>query len=124
MGIDRIGKGGGVPPTNVGDVSGPAKTGGTGRAFEVSKPEKAAEAGAAQGVAPASTALEQLRAGKIDLHGYVDLKVNEATAHLQALPPEQLDSIRGMLREQISSDPALADLFRQATGHAPPVPEE
>jgi hypothetical protein len=123
MGIDRIGKGGGVPP-NVGDVGGPTKAGGTGRAFEVSKPEQATETQATQAVAPASTALEQLRAGKIDVHGYVDLKVGEATAHLHALPPEQLDSIRGMLREQISSDPALADLFRQATGHAPPVPEE
>jgi hypothetical protein len=35
----------------------------------------------------------------------------------------QLDQIRAMLRDQLASDPALADLVQQATGRAP-IPSE
>jgi hypothetical protein len=72
----------------------------------------------------ASGALEQLKAGKIDFNQYVDLKVDEATSHLEGLSPTQLDSIRSMLRDRMATDPELVDLVKQATGQAPSVPEE
>jgi len=130
MGIDRIGKGGGLPPT--GDVSGsggkspvdrPEKT------FQVERPEKsgqaheAASTSAASATAPTSP-LARLRAGEIDVHGYVDLKVDEATRGLEGLGPAALDEIKRALRDQLRTDPGLADLVRSATGKAPTPPEE
>ncbi len=58
------------------------------------------------------------------MNQYLDAKVQEATAHLHGVPRAELDAIRKMLREQIATDPALADLVKQATGHAPPVPSD
>jgi hypothetical protein len=118
MAIDRIGKGGGTQPP-----SGPTEVGGAGRAqetegkrFEVRTERTASTAP----VAPAaSSALAQLRSGQIDMNRYLDLKVDEATGHLQGLSPKELASIKEMLRDQITSDPALADLVQQATGRAP-----
>ena len=68
--------------------------------------------------------LQQLKAGKIDFNQYVDLKLQEATSHLQGLSPEKLDTIRSMLRDRMATDPELVDLVKQATGHAPSIPEE
>jgi len=81
-------------------------------------------AGRADAVSAPRTALERLRAGEIEPNGYLDLKVNEATAHLQKLPLAELESIRTALRERLSADPALADLFRTATGQAAPPPRD
>jgi hypothetical protein len=64
-------------------------------------------------------ALEQLRAGGVSVDGYLDLKVAEATAHLGALSPQALDSIRSALRERLASDPMFVDLVRAATGSVP-----
>ncbi len=109
MGIDRIGKSG--PPLPVHETERAASTGQT---FHVPK----ATATSAQQVtseAP-SRALERLRAGEIDVGGYVDLKVDEATTHLSALPPIELDAIRTALREHLANDPELAELVRTAAG--------
>jgi hypothetical protein len=81
-------------------------------------------AGAADAVAGPRTALERLRAGEIDANGYLDQKVDEATAHLRRLPPAELAAIRSALRDRMSSDPALVDLFRTATGQAAPPPRD
>jgi hypothetical protein len=70
--------------------------------------------------APA-TSLERLRAGQIDVNAYLDAKVDEATAHLHGLPRAELEAIRKMMRDQLATDPALAGLVKQATGHAPPA---
>jgi hypothetical protein len=129
MGIDRIGKKGPPTPPPSKDIGGPSRSQGpqeTGRPFQVSKPTTeappAARAEATAGAAP--SALERLRAGEIDPSGYLDEKVEEATAHLGKLPAVELDAIRSTLRERLSGDPALVDLFRTATGQAAPPPRD
>jgi hypothetical protein len=124
MAIDRIGKGG-TPPTGPEGGTPPATgVAKTGRPFEV-KPATASEAPAAvdvQKVGP--TPLERLRAGDIDVDTYVDLKLDEATAHLHGLRPAELDMIRKTLRDQVATDPALVDLVTRATGAAPRAPRD
>jgi hypothetical protein len=121
--IDRIGKGGAPPPVT-GTQGTPAaeKTGKTfevGNAQEASKTQQATPVGAVE-----PSPLDQLKAGKIDFDGYLDLKVKEATTHLHGLAPSQIDSIRSMLRDRMATDPELLDLVKQATGHVPSIPEE
>jgi hypothetical protein len=121
--VDGIGKGG--PPRGVGGApptTGPAKPAETGKTFEVGKAREATAIEAPLNVQ--GGALEQLKAGKIDFNQYVDLKVQEATSHLEGLSPAQLDSIQSMLRDRMATDPELVDLVKQATGQAPSVPEE
>ena len=137
MGIDRIGKGGSTPPT------GPTSPKGAGpsdrirgpepsRPFELRPNEKvglgaahAGETGRTAEVGAVQTSpLERLRAGQIDMNGYLDLKVENATAHLHGLSPHELGEVKRMLRDQIASDPTLADLVKQATGSAPTPREE
>ena len=122
--VDGIGKGG--PPRGVGGTpptTGPAKPAETGKTFEVHQTREATAVEAPVNV-NANGALEQLKAGKIDFNQYVDLKVQEATSHLEGLSPAQLDTIRSMLRDRMATDPELVDLVKQATGQAPSVPEE
>ncbi len=121
MGIDGIGKKGPVAPPPAAGTGGAARGAGTGRAFEVPGASPAAEA---RPVAGAHTALERLRAGEIDVNGYVDAKVHEATAHLGALPPAELERVRQALRDRMATDPALMDLVRTATGAVPPPPSD
>jgi len=130
MAIDRIGKGGGIPPTP--ESPGKVQEKGTvSRPFEVERAgtKEAKEAGAAQGTSAAAATgaaspLERLRAGEIDVHGYVDLKVDEATNGLHGLSPAELDEIKKVLRDQIATDPGLTDLVREATGRMPQPPED
>jgi hypothetical protein len=118
MGIDRIGKNGPVPAP---EVSGPSSARPAGQAFQVPT-AGAPKPPVATGVDPARPAgpLERLRAGEVDLGGYVDLKVHEATAHLASLPPVELEKIRTALREKLANDPELVDLLRTATGEVLP----
>lgn len=121
--IDRIGKGGAPPPAA--GPTGPTQTEKTGKTFDVHKSEQARPPEATEQISSVATnPLDQLKAGKIDFDGYLDLKVNEATSHLEGLAPAQIDSIRSMLRERMATDPELVDLVKQATGRAPSVPEE
>lgn len=113
MGIDRIGRAGGgagvAPPTSV-----PLdKTSATGESFHVERPQGAEK--------PAELSpLERLKAGEIELPQYLDLRVEQATAHLEGrLEPEKLDFLRHSLRIQIESDPALIELVQSATGQVP-----
>ncbi|MEO8878649.1 MAG: hypothetical protein ABI461_23875 [Polyangiaceae bacterium] len=122
MSIDRIGKGaGGVGPLPGAQDAGKAE--GTGRAFEVRAGDASAKGieGATTG---AATPLERLRAGEVDVHGYIDLQVDAATAHLKGLDASELASIKQVLREELASDPGLSDLVRRATGHVPSLPQE
>jgi hypothetical protein len=113
MGIDRIGKSGGVPPpAPPRGADSASRPEGAGHSFEVSKSSAAAPAAGVD----ATTALERLRLGQIDLQGYLDAKVDEATSHLAGLPAGELSSIRAALRERLATDPALVELVRQATG--------
>ncbi len=126
MAIDRIGKGGAVPQAPEAD--------GAGRADEARAPFEI-EGTRRQGIDPAnversSTAadpaspLGRLRAGEVDVDGYVDLKVEEVTKGLEGLAPSEIDDIKSVLRDQMKTDPGLADLVRTATGKIPTPPED
>jgi hypothetical protein len=116
MGIDGIGKKGPPAPPAPGPVGGAQRANETGRAFEVPRSGSPAPAPA---VEASRTALDRLRAGEIDVEGYVDAKTTEATAHLGALPAGRLAEIRAALRDRMVSDPTLADLLRTAAGNVP-----
>jgi hypothetical protein len=125
MGIDGIGKKAppGAPPAA--GTAGATRAQQTGKSFEVDPSDKSGAAARADEVkATAPTPLERLRAGEIDVRGYVDAKVQEATAHLGPMPPEKLEQIRATLRDRIGSDPLLVELVKKATGHLPPPPTE
>ncbi len=124
MSIDRIGKGGGASgPSGAAGTGAPTAPSSTGQTFEVKRSDRPPAPGTVSEVKPAATPLASLRAGHIDVNGYMDLKVSEATSHLQGLKPSELDTIRRMLRDKLSSDPALSDLVRGATGQVP-VPQD
>ena len=122
MAIDRIGKGGPVAPPQSPSEANPAEK--TGRTFEVRSEKSEAKAGAAEVGGVAATPLARLHAGQVDVNGYLDLKVEEATAALKGLNPTELTAIQKMLREQLVSDPALSDLVKSAAGATPSLPEE
>jgi hypothetical protein len=121
MGIDGIGKKG---PPPLPETIGGGRVAETGRPFEVSAPRAVPSAPLAAAIEPSRTALERWRAGEINLNGYLDLKVREATAHLAILPAPELDALRSALRDRMASDPTLVDLVRTATGHIPEPPGE
>jgi hypothetical protein len=121
MGIDQIGKKGPpLPPPK--DAVGAAGRTETARAFDASAVRATPTAPPSEALEPTRTALERLRAGEVDLDGYLDLKVSEATAHLAAMPALQLEALRDALRDRMASDPMLVDLVRTATGRAPEPP--
>jgi hypothetical protein len=101
MGIDRIGKGGAAPPTPETPATGGAeKKGGVERPFQVERPDPTqVEVGRAQATANVDAAqatsepLARLRAGEVDVHGYIDLKVDEATS-MDFPPPRSTRSRR------------------------------
>ncbi|HEU4411102.1 MAG TPA: hypothetical protein VFS43_37965 [Polyangiaceae bacterium] len=111
MSIDRIGKGpGGVQGPQGGGPAGPV---GGKRAFEVGSSEATERASA---LGPA----ERVRSGELSLEGYLDLRVDEATRHLEGkLGVSDLSEIRSALKDQLRSDPALRELVKAATGSAP-----
>jgi hypothetical protein len=119
MSIDRIGKGGGGPVAGINQPGSPSATdvGSKPAAeFKISKGEAVD--------ATAKTPLDQVRSGEISVSQYLDIKVNEATLHLdQRVSSEQLSFIRDSLREQLSSDPVLVDLVKATTGALPPRSE-
>lgn len=120
MGIDGIGKRGGAQGITPPDVSSKGPVGGaqkTGKTFEAEL--RPATAASAPEAARASGALEDFKAGRIDMNGYLDQKVHAATAHLEGLPPADLAQVRSMLRDKIASDPGFVELVQQATGQLP-----
>ena len=113
MGIDGIGKPGPAPP--VGGAIGPAEV-------NESEPFRI-EAGEAAEPIRGSEALAQLGRGELSLDAYLDSTVVEATTHLSGrLTAEQLDFVRGSLREQMATDPVLVELVRRTTGATPSDP--
>lgn len=112
MSIDGIGKKGGAAGIA------PSATGPTAAAKGAFTLEENAPVASTQ----ASGAAAEVRAGRMSLDAYLDVRVNEATEHLQKLAPNDLQMIKGLLRDQLKNDPALADLVKSATG-ALPEPE-
>ena len=118
MSIDRIGKGAGVGGPQ--GPQGPGQGGPVGgkRAFEVDSTKAAGQAAA---VGPA----ERVRSGELSLEGYLDVRVEEATRHLEGkLGAGDLGEIRSALKEQLRSDPALRDMVKAATGSVPEAVRE
>jgi len=119
MGIDGIGKGGGVSgivPGSTPHVGEAAKTGAAAEPFRVAKGADVERA--------EPLTLDRVRSGELSVFEYVDAKVHEATSHLVGrLTPEQLAFVQSNLREQMSTDPVLVDLVRAAAGAAPPRAE-
>src|ERR1700690_296065 len=121
MGIDQIGKKG-PPLAQPAPETSSGQRAETGRPFGVPAVLPTPSAPKAAALEAPRTALERLRAGEVDARGYLDLKVDEATAHLTGLPAQQLQTIRQALRERIESDPALVELADTATGRTTEPP--
>lgn len=123
MGIERIGGKGQptAPPPPATHVDRPGETA---KPFELASPHALAPTQGPVPVPATRTALERYRGGEVDLDGYLDLKVDEATAHLGALPPQDLEAIRGALRDRLASDPTLLELVQTATGRFSEPPGE
>jgi hypothetical protein len=118
MGIDGIGKKGPTAQPPADEIRG-GRVVEAGRPFEVTAPRTAGPTPLAAPTEPHRTALERLRAGEVDVRGYLDLKVSEATAHLAAMPTPELEALRNALRERLASDPTLVELARTVTGRIP-----
>ncbi|GAC1353737.1 MAG: hypothetical protein NVSMB47_06700 [Polyangiales bacterium] len=116
----------GIPPGGGGKIGGPAGSppasgtersrGAEGPAFgeALGKTEHADPAHAAH-AAHAATPLDRLRSGEIDVQRYAELRVHEATAHLEGvLPPGDLDKLRDDLHDLIEHDPDVAALVQAA----------
>ena len=59
--------------------------------------------------------LERLRKGEIDLKAYVDIRVEQATAHLDGvLARADLEKMRAELKDVIEQDPDVAALVKAA----------
>lgn len=113
--VGGIGGGGPPGPGKVGGPTGPitpATTGATGPA-KSSFGEALGVRGTEQ--TGAASPLERLRSGEIDRNGYIELRVREATAHLEGvLPPDDLAKVQDQLRDVLENDPDVAALVRAA----------
>lgn len=108
MSIDGIGKRSGVlPGANAPGVA-PAKG-----SFEIGAGGGAASAGTAAG----SDAFSALERGEISVEQYLDARVESAVAPLLSrLSPDQLEFVRGELRQALETDPVLVELVKKTTG--------
>jgi hypothetical protein len=125
LGIERIGKGATAPPEGLTPKDGTTRPTGPARdaaPFEVHRKDVAPAAEVTD--IKASPALEGVRSGALDVNGYLDAKVREATAHLSHLSPAQLHAVESVVRAQLISDPHLAELVQHATGSAVPKEDE
>ncbi len=106
MGIDPIGKGPGpITPPSAPSTSDVSST----EAFSVERTTEASEI-------EATSPLDRLRAGEVDVGGYLDLRVEAATSHLVGhIDDAKLDFIRSSLRAQLEQDPGLVQLVQKAT---------
>lgn len=120
MSIDRIGKGPGATPTSPtnGVASASSK-----QTFSVGEAPVTTATSGASGVAGSSPA-EQVRRGEMSMESYLDLRVNEATRHLEGkLGAGDLARVQEMLRSQIANDPLIQEMVKAATGKLPPAGE-
>jgi hypothetical protein len=110
------GIGGGGGPTGPGKIGGP----GAGAPVSPSSSTEKASFGETLGAkkvegASGPSPLDRLRAGEIDRQGYVELRVKEATTHLEGvLSPADLEKVQEELRDVIENDPDLQALVKAA----------
>ncbi len=111
MAVDGVGKppipGITGPVASIGHSEPPART-----EFSVDAPGKASPNVEVTPVG--SDLLDRLQAGQVTQEQYLDIKAEQAVAHLVGqLPAEQVDLIRATLRDQLSTDPLFERLVRQ-----------
>ena len=114
MGIDGVGKPGGIGP--LGGAPGASSADpATGASFK-SELDVAAVART-----DAKSPLSQLERGEISVEQYLDLRVRDATRHVEGLlEPEQLAFVKEALRLELETDPVLVELVRRTTGSTAP----
>jgi hypothetical protein len=62
-----------------------------------------------------SDELRQVQRGSLSLDAYLDAQVERAIAHLRSqVTPQRIALIKDVLRDQLATSPALAELMRQA----------
>jgi len=83
--------------------------------------EKSGAAAVATGKqARVSAALIKLKSGEMTLDEYLDDRADHAVAHLKTLVNgEQLQVVRQVVRDQLTTDPVLVEMVRQTTGRVP-----
>jgi hypothetical protein len=113
MSIDGIGKKAGAVPTA------PTETGKTSSVDKAKAEFRVRETTETANVQSTGAAAE-VRAGTMSVNDYLDVRVHEATQHLSGMGPNDLSTLKDLLKDQLRSDPALIDLVKNATGQAPP----
>ena len=113
MGIDGIGKRGGIPPS----VPAPGTAPAPGSSFSVGAPASPGEVAGASG----SDAFSALERGELSVDQYLDARVESAVAPLVSrLSPDQLEFVRAELRSSLATDPVLVELVRKTTSGVAP----
>jgi hypothetical protein len=124
MSVDGIGKKSGLePPSSVLPTNGEAMSSHAIQGKPAIDVRQVVESGASPDVTaamPAAGPLAELQAGRIDVEQYVDLKIQQATAHLEGIPGVNLVEVQRLLRDKLVEDPTLQRLLRDATGAALP----
>ena len=112
MSVDRIGKNGAPAPVPTG--TGAVGSAPVGEPFSVGAGwgRRGRPRGPGLSRASAPRRSSSCGAAQIDMGQYLDLKVDEATAHLAGLPRAELEAIRGALRDRLATDPALVELVQ------------
>ena len=79
-----------------------------------------AGAAASETKSESSALFARFERGEISVEEYLDARANEAVAPYEGkLPADRIAWLKGMLREQLETDPVLSEQVRQATGRAP-----
>jgi hypothetical protein len=119
MAIDGIRKGG-TPA--IGPNAGVGSAGAPSKAFEVGQ-SSAAGAPPAVDAAAASSLASRVRSGELDVAGFVEAKIDHATAHLAGMSPEALGDLKQMMREKMMHDPLVSEWIAELTGKSAPKEE-
>ncbi|MFO0658543.1 MAG: transglutaminase domain-containing protein [Polyangiaceae bacterium] len=115
MSIDRIGKTPGAPPPRY--VPGEW---GNGPSSSTPVSSVSGSSGVSTTASAEMSPADRVRSGQLSVDAYINLRVDEATKHLASrLGPGDLARVKSMLREQLSTDPALVELVQRATGQTP-----
>jgi len=70
--------------------------------------------------AAVSESSARLERGELTIDEYLDVLVSNSVAQVQGkLSTDRIAWLRGMLRDQLTSDPVLRERVRQATGREP-----
>ena len=90
----------------------------------LSRSSKAAPAAQAGAVEAPRSALDRLRAGEVDVNGYVDLKVARGHGAPHGAPSGRARAAASRAARPAGERPGLVDLVRAATGAVPRPPTD